>query len=104
MRFSEDGPYRFGRPRGLSACRAVSFGEAMGSCLSGAKEIISIWRVSRGHVSAQQLKRALGVSDGEATHLAGHVDAVLAHCNVCRAFHGAPRVPIPGTYAVSTFT
>ena len=34
-------------------------------------------------------------------HLANYVDEVLAHCEVCRAYDKAPRVPIAGTSTVS---
>ena len=61
------------------------------------------FHVNWGRVSAHQLKRVLVDSDGGNSHLVNYVAGVLEHCEICRASDMAPRVPIAGTCAVSTF-
>ena len=48
------------------------------------------------------MKRVSVDSDWD-MHLVAYVDEVLAHCDVCRPFDAAPRVPVAGTSTASMF-
>ena len=61
------------------------------------------WHVIWGHASAHQIKQVLADSEGGTLHLLHHVDELLEHCEVCRAFDRPHRVPVTGASTVSTF-
>ena len=97
----ETGLLRFAPPREFSVCSAATLGDARGDSISDPGKIVMEPHVNSGHESATQLKRVLVDPDGGASHSVNHVDDVLGNCDVCRAFAGAPHVPIAGTSAVS---
>ena len=100
MPLVESGLVRFGPPREISACAAVTVGDAQDGGISDPRKIILKLHANLGHASATQLKRVQVDSGGGTSHSANHVDAALETCDVCRAFDKAPHA---GTSAVSTF-
>ena len=97
--YAPDGPYRFEMPLTFAACRAVTLGDATnGSC---PRKIATKLHASRGHASAQRLKRAPVDSDGNNMHLPTCVDEVLTQCDVCQAFEKAPDAPVARTSTVA---
>ena len=93
----------FTPPRILSACKAATPGDARDGAPPDPRKIIVKFRVNWGHASAQQIRRVLVDPEWDKSHLLQHVDGVLGHCEVRRAFGSAPHVPFAGTSAVSTF-
>ena len=83
MHLTPDGLYSFESPRTVSACDAVTLGDAMDSCPSDPKKIIAELRVDWGHTSAKRLgKKVSADSDGEMTHSVNYVDEVLGRCDI----------------------
>ena len=56
-----------------------------------------------GRTTAKQTKRALPAAERNNLHLHQPADEVLEHCEICRAFDRAPRVPVVGTSTDPTF-
>ena len=71
--------------------------------ISDPEKIFTNLHVNWVRASATGLRRVLVDSDGGNLHLATYADDVLENCDVCGAFDMAPRVPIAGASAVSTF-
>ena len=90
-------------PRPLSACRAVTKGDARDGARSDPKKVILKLHFNRGRASAQQIKRVLVDSEWGVLRLLQHADEVLEHRYVCQAFDRAPHVPIVGTSTVLMF-
>ena len=73
---------RFGPPNVFSASKTATLGDARDVSVSDPKKISMKLRVNRGHMSANQLKRALVDSESGSSHLANFADDVLVHCDI----------------------
>ena len=85
----------FTPPHTFPACKAATLGDARDGALPDPKKIIMKSHANWGRASAQQIKRIPAYSELDNSHLPQHVDEVLGHCDVRRAFGAA------GTSAIS---
>ena len=71
------GLIRFDPLREVSACTAVTLGDAQDDGISDPKKSITKLHTNWGHASATQFKRILADSGGGMSLLANHVDAAI---------------------------
>ena len=101
--FANDGLLYLAPPKDVSACTAVTLGDARDDSVSDHRKIIMKLHVNWGHASAHQLERVMVDSEEGNSRFADFADEVLEQCETCRAFDKATHVPISGTSTVSMF-
>ena len=82
--FTDDGLFRLAPPKEISACTALTLGDAREDSASDARRVFMKLHGYWGHASAHQLKRPLADSEGGKSHLVNYVDKVPEHCETCR--------------------